>query len=110
MPFIRLLFVNCHNCGYCRYFMNHVMIWLRPHESHLNTGSSTSDNNKISSFLFFALLADISTENGGSNMFVPAHQSAEHDVMITARTVIEDICDKPIRIRSYCHVARLHGV
>jgi hypothetical protein len=27
-----------------------------------------------------------------------------------ARTVLEDICDKPIRIQSYCAVARLHGV
>jgi hypothetical protein len=27
-----------------------------------------------------------------------------------ARTVLEDICDKPIRIQSYCSVARLHGV
>jgi hypothetical protein len=26
------------------------------------------------------------------------------------RTVLEDICDKPIRIQSYCAVARLHGV
>jgi hypothetical protein len=25
-----------------------------------------------------------------------------------ARTVLEDICDKPIRIQSYCAVARLH--
>jgi hypothetical protein len=29
---------------------------------------------------------------------------------IIARTVLEDICDKPIRIQSYCAVARLHGV
>jgi hypothetical protein len=27
-----------------------------------------------------------------------------------ARTVLEDICYKPIRIQSYCAVARLHGV
>jgi hypothetical protein len=27
-----------------------------------------------------------------------------------ARTVLEDICDKPIRIQFYCAVARLHGV
>jgi hypothetical protein len=27
-----------------------------------------------------------------------------------ARTVLEDICDKPIRIQPYCAVARLHGV
>jgi hypothetical protein len=27
-----------------------------------------------------------------------------------ARTVLEDICDKPIRIQSYCSVARLQGV
>jgi hypothetical protein len=27
-----------------------------------------------------------------------------------ARTVLEDICDKPIQIQSYCAVARLHGV
>jgi hypothetical protein len=27
-----------------------------------------------------------------------------------ARTVLEDICDKPIRIQSYCAVARLHRV
>jgi hypothetical protein len=27
-----------------------------------------------------------------------------------ARTVLEDICDRPIRIQSYCAVARLHGV
>jgi hypothetical protein len=27
-----------------------------------------------------------------------------------ACTVLEDICDKPIRIQSYCAVARLHGV
>jgi hypothetical protein len=27
-----------------------------------------------------------------------------------AHTVLEDICDKPIRIQSYCTVARLHGV
>jgi hypothetical protein len=25
-------------------------------------------------------------------------------------TVLEDVCDKPIRIQSYCAVARLHGV
>jgi hypothetical protein len=32
-------------------------------------------------------------------------------VMLTiARKVLEDICDKPIRIQSYCAVARLHGV
>jgi uncharacterized membrane protein len=30
--------------------------------------------------------------------------------MIIASTVLEDICDKPIRIQSYCAVARLHGV
>jgi hypothetical protein len=30
--------------------------------------------------------------------------------LIKARTVLEDICDKPIRIQSYCDVARLHGV
>jgi hypothetical protein len=29
---------------------------------------------------------------------------------IIARTVLEDICDKPIRIQSYCAVIRLHGV
>jgi hypothetical protein len=27
-----------------------------------------------------------------------------------ARTVLEDIYDKPIRIQSYCAVARLYGV
>jgi hypothetical protein len=27
-----------------------------------------------------------------------------------ARTVLEDICDKQIRIQSYCAVARLHSV
>jgi hypothetical protein len=27
-----------------------------------------------------------------------------------AHTVLEDSCDKPIRIQSYCAVARLHGV
>jgi hypothetical protein len=27
-----------------------------------------------------------------------------------ARTVLEDICNKPIRIQSYCAVARLHKV
>jgi hypothetical protein len=27
-----------------------------------------------------------------------------------AHTVLEDICDKPIRIKSYFAVARLHGV
>jgi hypothetical protein len=27
-----------------------------------------------------------------------------------ARTVLEDICDKPIRIQSYCAVARLQAV
>jgi hypothetical protein len=27
-----------------------------------------------------------------------------------ARMVLEDICDKPIQIHSYCAVARLHGV
>jgi hypothetical protein len=29
---------------------------------------------------------------------------------IIARTVLEEICDKPIRIQLYCAVARLHGV
>jgi hypothetical protein len=29
---------------------------------------------------------------------------------VIARTVLEDICDKPIRIQSYCAVARLHEV
>jgi hypothetical protein len=33
------------------------------------------------------------------------------DVIQTiARTVLEDICDKPIRIQPFCAVARLHGV
>jgi hypothetical protein len=27
-----------------------------------------------------------------------------------ARTLLEDICDKPIVIQSYCAVARLHGI
>jgi hypothetical protein len=27
-----------------------------------------------------------------------------------AHTLLEDICDKPIVIQSYCAVARLHGV
>jgi hypothetical protein len=27
-----------------------------------------------------------------------------------ARTLLEDFCDKPIVIQSYCAVARLHGV
>jgi hypothetical protein len=30
--------------------------------------------------------------------------------LIIARTLLEDICDKPIRIQSYCAVARLHGI
>jgi hypothetical protein len=30
--------------------------------------------------------------------------------IIIARTVLEDICNKPVRIQSYCAVARLHGV
>jgi hypothetical protein len=33
-----------------------------------------------------------------------------HFVGTIARTGLEDICDKPIRIQSYCAVARLHGV
>jgi hypothetical protein len=34
-----------------------------------------------------------------------------HYVYVTiARTVLEDSCDKPIRIQSYCAVATLHGV
>jgi hypothetical protein len=32
------------------------------------------------------------------------------DLGTIARTVLEDICDKPIRIQSYCAVARLHEV
>jgi hypothetical protein len=35
------------------------------------------------------------------------HQFLPHTI---ARTVLEDICDKLIRIQSYCAVARLHGV
>jgi hypothetical protein len=31
-------------------------------------------------------------------------------VSTIAHTVLEDICDKPIRIQSYCAVARLDGV
>jgi hypothetical protein len=31
-------------------------------------------------------------------------------VRIKARTLLEDICDKPIVIQSYCALARLHGV
>jgi hypothetical protein len=33
--------------------------------------------------------------------------TASHTI---ARTVLEDIFDKPIQIQSYCAVARLHGV
>jgi hypothetical protein len=33
----------------------------------------------------------------------------DHSATITS-TVLEDICDKPIRIQSYCAIARLHGV
>jgi hypothetical protein len=29
---------------------------------------------------------------------------------IIARTLLEDFCDKPIVIQSYCAVSRLHGV
>jgi hypothetical protein len=29
---------------------------------------------------------------------------------VIARTLLEDFCDKPIVIQSYCAVARLHGV
>jgi hypothetical protein len=32
------------------------------------------------------------------------------NILTIALTVLEDICDKPIRIQSYCAVARLHGV
>jgi hypothetical protein len=32
------------------------------------------------------------------------------DPLPIARTVLEDICDKPIQIQSYYAVARLHGV
>jgi hypothetical protein len=32
------------------------------------------------------------------------------DKIIIARTVLEDIYNKPIQIQSYCAVARLHAV
>jgi hypothetical protein len=31
-------------------------------------------------------------------------------ISVTACTLLEDICDKPIVIQSYCAVARLHGL
>jgi hypothetical protein len=34
----------------------------------------------------------------------------EGTCVVVARTVLEDICDKPIRIQSYCAAARLQGV
>jgi hypothetical protein len=40
----------------------------------------------------------------------PSGGEAHPDLDTIARTVLEDICDKPIRIQSYCAVARLHGV
>jgi hypothetical protein len=44
-----------------------------------------------------------------TNKVVPAKQQGVGCKCI-ARTVLEDICDKPIRSQSYCVVARLHGV
>jgi hypothetical protein len=50
------------------------------------------------------------TEDSVADTMVQVEEVSWYKNKPIARTVLEDICDKPIRIQSYCAVARLHGV